>query len=132
MMKGILRFISVGGVATLTHYLVVLSLVYLFALYPELANIFGFLSAFAISFIGHWRWTFREQRACLRFALPAFASVALGMFLLNAVVFHLLLKYASLRFELALFFAQALVVILTYVASKYWAFAKSYCPRSIK
>jgi len=123
-MTGILRFISVGGLATLTHYFAALMMAHLFRFHPEVANVCGFVIAFTVSFLGHWRWTFRDQQARFHRALPAFALVAAIMFLLNALILHLLLKYAPFRFELALLLAQSMVVVLTYVASKYWAFAR--------
>ncbi|MFH7325996.1 GtrA family protein [Desulfurivibrio sp. C05AmB] len=122
-MTQVLRFAGVGGIATLLHYGVAVGLVYLLALHPELANVGGFLVAFGVSFLGHWRWTFREQPSRFRFALPAFFVVAGGFFLLNASLFHLLLTRSELRFELALLLVQALIVVLTFLAGKYWAFA---------
>jgi putative flippase GtrA len=124
-MPAFLRFLGVGGLATVTHYLAVLCLVYLLTLHPEAANVIGFLVAFSVSFFGHWRWTFREQQARFHRALPAFAIVAVSMFLLNATLFHLLLEYTSIRFEFCLLIAQSLVLVLTFLVSKYWAFSIS-------
>ena len=122
-MTQVLRFAGVGGIATLTHYGVAVGLVYVLALHPELANVGGFLVAFGVSFIGHWCWTFRDQPSRFRFALPAFFLVAGGFFLLNAFLFHLLLARSEMRFELALLMVQALIVVLTFLAGKYWVFA---------
>lgn len=124
-MPAFLRFLGVGGFATVTHYLAVLCLVYLLTLQPEAANVIGFLVAFSVSFFGHWRWTFKEQQARFDRALPAFAIVAVCMFLLNATLFHLMLQYTQIRFEISLLFAQSLVLVLTFLASKYWAFGMS-------
>ena len=124
-MPAFLRFLGVGGLATVTHYLVAVSIVYLMVLNPEVANIIGFLVAFSVSFFGHWLWTFREQQARFNRALPAFAVVAVSMFLLNAMFFHLLLRFTAIRFELCLLFAQSIVLVLTFLVSKYWAFSIS-------
>ncbi|MDP2106685.1 MAG: GtrA family protein [Desulfobulbaceae bacterium] len=124
MIKELLRFAGVGGIATLTHYTVAVGLVYGLALHPEWANGCGFITAFAVSFIGHWRWTFRDQAARFHFALPAFSLVAGGFFLLNATLFHLLLARSELRFELALLLVQAVIVALSFLFSRYWAFAQ--------
>lgn len=123
-MRQLVRFMCVGGGATITHYLGVLILTYHWRLNPEAANVLAFIIAFAVSFIGHWRWTFREQQARFQRALPAFAFIAISMFLLNACIFHLLLEFMRIRFEISLLFAQSVVVLITYVASKYWAFAR--------
>lgn len=124
-MLAFLKFLGVGGLATITHYLAVLCLVYMLTLQPEAANVIGFLVAFTVSFFGHWRWTFKEQQARFHHALPAFAIVAVSMFLLNATLFHLMLRNTQIRFEISLLFAQSLVLVLTFLASKYWAFSMS-------
>ena len=61
--------------------------------------------------------------ARFRLALPAFAVVAVSMFFFNALFFHLLLRYTYIRFEFLLLFVQALVFLMTFSFSKYWAFA---------
>ena len=124
-MLAFLKFLGVGGLATITHYLAVLCLVYMLTLQPEAANVIGFLVAFTVSFFGHWRWTFKEQQAPFDRAMPAFAIVAVSMFLINATLFHLMLRNTQIRFEISLLFAQSLVLVLTFLASKYWAFSMS-------
>lgn len=131
-MRQILRFLWVGWGATITHYLTVLILVYNWDIYPELANILAFVVAFFISFMGHWRWTFREQQAEFQRALFAFALTALLMFMLNAIIFHLLLDCMGIRFEVSLLIAQGMVAVITYLVSKYWAFARPNSMVSIK
>jgi putative flippase GtrA len=118
------KFASVGIAATLVHYISALAAAIYLAMHPEIANIIGFLVAFMVSFMGHWRWTFRDHAARFRQAMPAFALLAMAMFLINALILHILLAHFSFRFELSLFFAQAFIVAITYAASKYWAFAK--------
>ena len=123
-MKRLLKFASVGIVATLVHYFTALAAAHLINIHPEISNIIGFMIAFIVSFFGHWRWTFRDHRTRFCRALPAFALVAVSMFFFNATVFRLLLGYTHYRFELLLLFVQALVLLITYTATKYWAFAK--------
>lgn len=118
------KFAGVGIVATLVHYFTALAAVYLVNIPPEIANIIGFMIAFIVSFIGHWRWTFGDHMARFRQALPSFAVVAASMFFVNALFLHLLLRYTYIRFEFLLLLVQALVFMMTFAISKYWAFAK--------
>lgn len=81
------RFAVVGLLATGVHIATAMLVHTLFAVSPLWSNVCGFLAAFSLSYIGHWRWTF-EAEGNHAFAVPRFVMVALAGFAINhAIVF---------------------------------------------
>jgi len=74
-----------------------------------------------VSFAGHRGLTFAAQRAPLAQALRRFALVAVGGFVLNEGLYAGLL-WAGWGYRLALVTVLAAVAVVTYVASRWWAF----------
>lgn len=111
-----LRFILVGGLATLVHILVAGSLLALFTLQPYVANLIAFLVAFGVSYCGHRYLTFARQGSILRFLAVAIAGFALNNLLLTGLL------ALGLSAFLAIVVATALVPVFSYLASSLWAF----------
>lgn len=115
-----LRFLIVGGLATLTHLASALALnrampgVSIYAV-----NAAAFAIAFFVSFYGHTYVTFRRGGSMTKFFVVAIAGFALNNILLHGAA----RLGASHAWSLAL--AIGLVPIFTYVASSLWAFAAS-------
>lgn len=120
-----LRFAVVGGAATAVHYMTALGLVAAFGWSPRWANLGGFLVAFAVSFLGQWKWTFGAEKAPGRRALPAYFVVAVSAFLLNALLFELLLRFTPLPYYVSLAIVLGAVALLTFIASRRWAFGSA-------
>ncbi len=115
-----LWFIGVGGAAAATHAAVFWLAQR--AMLAELANALGFAVAFFVSFAGH-RWlSFRGAATGVGQSLLRFATTALAGFLVNEIVFALLLRGAGWPSWLALFIAMAVAAGQTFVLSRYWAF----------
>ncbi len=117
-----MRFGAVGVAATLTHFCVAVALVRFGGVDPQGANVGGFLVAFGVSFLGQWRWTFGRSGAPLRRALPAYFTISLAAFALNALAYRVLLTTTALRYDVALALVLLGVAALTFVASRRWAF----------
>jgi putative flippase GtrA len=120
-----LRFAVVGSAATAVHYVIALGLVSAIGWSPRWANLGGFLVAFAVSFVGQWKWTFSAAKAPAQRALPAYFLVAISSFLLNAALFELLLRYTPLPYYVSLAMVLGAVAVLTFVVSRRWAFSGS-------
>jgi len=120
--KQALRFVVVGGAATTVHYVAAVVFVSAGLLTARLANVAGFLCAFSVSFIGQWKWTFGASKAPLRRALPAYFTVAVTSFLLNVLLFELLLRFTPLPYYVSLAIVLAAVTFVTFLASRLWAF----------
>lgn len=121
----IARFIAVGCAAAAVHWGVVVWLVQHWGWRPLVANVFGWLVAFTVSFAGHHRLTFRDHAAPLGRSAARFFLVSAGGFSINEAVYALLLHWSGLRYDLALAAVLVAVAVLTYLASRHWAFLHS-------
>ena len=90
-MNGLLRqamkFIAVGGGATLVHVLAALTLNGLAHAPPLRANFLAFLVASCVSYAGNWFWTF-DAASHHAFSLPRFAALSLSCFALNQAIVY--------------------------------------------
>lgn len=121
-MKSALWFLAVGGSAAAVHVGVVLLLVSHYQMPALAANVAGFLMAFCVSFLGHHRLTFAGGPAGMGESLPRFAAVAVLGFAGNELLYALLLA-VGVDYRLALVCVLALVAGMTWLLSRYWAFA---------
>ena len=121
-MKSMLWFLAVGGSAAAVHFGVVLLLVSQHQTPALAANVAGFLIAFCVSFLGHQRLTFAAGAASARQSLPRFAAVALLGFVSNELLYALLLAL-GVDYRLALLAVLVAVAGMTWLLSRYWAFA---------
>lgn len=115
------RFGLVGLAATAAHIGVVALLVSTTRLPTLLANTFAFLAAFGISFAGNYVWTFGAPGQP-RKALGRFMLVAGGAFLLNSLVLATALQLRLLPPLAAAIASAAIIPVITYLASRTWAF----------
>lgn len=120
--RQILRFFIIGTSASATHFIGVVCLVELFTLQPLIANIFAFFLAFQISYIGHRYWTFNHRQHALG-SLPKFFTVASFGFIMNEGLFALCLHVFNWYYPIALAITLITVAIMTFILSKFWAFA---------
>ncbi len=116
------KFTLVGGAATLIHMGTGISLISLGSP-PLAANIWAFCTAFLISFIGHFYFSFKGHGKPMRLAFPRFLAVALLGFGANEFLLFLLVKSDFLPPAVGLFLSTASVAIMTFFLSRAWAFA---------
>ena len=115
-------FIAVGSAAATVHLAMVVGLVRWAGWAPEVANVAGWLTAFACSFCGHHLTTFSDAGAPMgRAARRFFAVSALG-FAANQVAYVLLLRLSGLRYDVALAVVLVGIAVMTYLLGRRWAF----------
>lgn len=122
-------FIAVGATAAAVHWLVVVLLVSPNYLTPLVANVAGWLVAFGVSFTGHYQLTFRHQRQGVRQAISRFFLLSAGGFTINEASYAWLLHQTTLPYDLLLAMILIAVAVLTFIASRLWAFAPAGHPR---
>lgn len=115
-------FVLVGASAALVHWLVVVALVSLAQWAPLVANVFGWLVAFGVSFTGHYQLTFRAQQSALGSSLPRFFLISTVGFLINETSYAILLHQTNLPYELLLGLILIGIAFLTFIFSRLWAF----------
>jgi putative flippase GtrA len=116
-------FIAVGASAALVHWLVVVLFVTHVNLTPLVANVIGWLVAFGVSFTGHYQLTFRHQRGGLRQTIWRFFMLSAIGFSINEASYAWLLTQTTLPYEFLLALILIGVAVLTFIASRFWAFA---------
>jgi putative flippase GtrA len=116
-------FIVVGASASVVHWVVVVLLVSGGLLAPLIANVVGWLVAFGVSFTGHYQLTFRHQRGRLMRSVTRFFALSAAGFLINELSFAFFLTKTALPYELLLAAILIAVAGLTFIASRFWAFA---------
>lgn len=116
------RFIVVGCTAAAVHWTGVVWLVSQWGLQPALANVPAWLMALVVSFVGHHRWTFGDRGAPMGTAAVRFFVVSAAGFAVNEGAYLALLHWSSLRYDLVLAGVLVAVAVLTYLASRHWAF----------
>ncbi len=114
----LLRFVVVGGLATLTDLAVTALLYYGAGLESEnLISTLAFLTAFFVSYFGHRSFTFKSQGSALKY----FALAAAMQALRNLIILFLV-QVLALRGLPPMIIAMVLVTGITYVCSKYLVF----------
>jgi len=118
-------FLLVGASAALTH-MAVFALVLLLVptLWPEIANVAGFLVAFLVSFVGHRRLSFQDAGTSLMQSFLRFTATAVAGFITNEAVFIVLFRVLAFPAWAALMGGIVLAAVQTFVLSRYWAFRR--------
>ena len=119
-----LFFGLVGASSTAVHYLVALALSQIIPLWT--ANPLGFACAFFVSYFGHSYLTFRLEKVqrSHKERIPRFALVAFSGFCLTQGIIIALSHYTHLPNWLILAVALGVVPVLTFIAAKFWVFAR--------
>ncbi|WP_289040346.1 GtrA family protein [uncultured Aliiroseovarius sp.] len=118
----LLRFIGVGGLATLTHVLVA-SLAYRYASVPDMwANFAGFCVAVLVSYTGHSRVTFATEPT-QKGQFPRFVFVASMGLVASSTIVGVVSTWGGGSFYLAMALVVVLVPIATFLALRFWVFS---------
>jgi len=121
-------FLVVGCLAGLAHYVTTLSLNGLAAVPAGIANAFGFLLAFPVSYFGHRRLSFAGAGVPHRRALPRLFTVSALAFMGNQALLLALLRYTGLPLSIALAIVLGVVALSTFILSRAWVFARHPAP----
>lgn len=124
--RRVASFVAVGCLAAGVHWAVVVLAVEGGAWSPLVANVLGWAVAFVVSFGGHHHSTFRGHGVPLGVAARRFFAISLGGFAINEAAYALLLHWTGgRRYELLLAIVLAAVAVLTFAASRHWAFLRT-------
>lgn len=115
------RFAAMGGVATLTHLIVALTLNERLGLSALTANFLAFTTAILISYLGNHRWTFTRQGRHDHY-LPRFLIVALTGMILNQLIVYGIVELGGWSYRLALAVVVLIVPLITFSLNRQWVF----------
>lgn len=117
----LLYFGLIGISAASVHLLTVLILVTYLHFPPLIANIFGFLFAFCLSFCGHKYLTFAKLQDNKQLRLPHYFLVASSAGIMNELLYFFVLHYTPLNYLVALTLVLATVSVYSFLMAKLWA-----------
>lgn len=118
------RFALVGLGATLVHLGTAWATNRWAGLAPLSANSLGFTLAFAVSYLGHFYWTFGRQAGHRRHFSRFLVTATLGYGLSNLIVWIVAIRLGQ-SFELALGTILLTVPAATWIVSRIWTFRPS-------
>lgn len=117
-------FVATGCAAALTHWLVAVLCVSSLAMPPLLANVAGWLVAFIVSFLGHYHFTFKQQRGPWAGAAQRFFLVSALGFCINELAYAYLLHVTTIRYDILLAMILIALAVLTFILGRFWAFRR--------
>lgn len=126
----VVRFVVVGAMAAAVHLLVVMGLVRWLGWLPLAANPGGWLVAFGVSFAGHYGWTFSGSHLSAAASARRFFVLSASGFVVNEALYAVALRWSAYRFDALLAAVLIVMAVLTFVASRLWAFPGSERPAS--
>jgi putative flippase GtrA len=115
-------FVIVGCTAAATHWTSAVLAVSAAGMQPLTANIFGWFIAVGVSFVGHYRLTFRHQQAPVMRAARRFFAVSAFGFGVNELLYAWLLQITTLRYDFLLALLLIAMAVLTFILGRFWAF----------
>lgn len=119
-----LFWFGVVGISAMLVHLGCVALIFVpLGLHPLTANIIAFLIAFQLSHAGHRRLTFSHHEAPAARSRLRFFGVAFASFIVNELMYALLLRYTMLDYRIALAIVLVAVAAMTFVMARQWAFA---------
>ncbi|MDH3066747.1 GtrA family protein [Achromobacter insolitus] len=122
LLQQVSTFIAVGCAAAATHWAVAVGCVELLRMPPLAANLVGWLIAFAVSFTGHYRLTFRHSKTPWTAAARRFFFVSAAGFLINEAAYAWLLHNTAIRYDILLALILLGLAVATFIVSRFWAF----------
>ncbi|MFO6424402.1 GtrA family protein [Motilimonas sp. KMU-193] len=121
----LISFAVVGVGATLTHALVFHILFAWFGWTQLPANIGGFLVAFAVSYLGQFKWTFKTEAAavsCQKRAFVRFFKTAIFGLLLNLLWAFITIDWLGLHHYVYLALLTFVTPVIIFALNKFWVF----------
>lgn len=115
------RFGIVGLLAAGVHISIVFYLVQYQELAPLVANLFGFLFGFQISYWGHRLWTFNYTSGSHRDLISKLLVVQVINMVANETLFSVFLSF-HIPYLVALLIVLTILPFFTFISSKMWVF----------
>jgi putative flippase GtrA len=115
------RFSAVGGLATVVHIGVAMVAVSAAGANPTVGAMIGFIAAFLVSYIGHFRFTFAAP-GHLRDYLLKFAVSSLASFGFSTGSVWLATVMLGIDYKPALIALAVIVPVCNYLMNRFWVF----------
>lgn len=117
----LVRFSAVGGLATVVHIGVAMVTVAANGVNPTVGAMIGFVAAFLVSYVGHFRFSFavpgRYRDYLLKFIFSSLAS-----FFLSTGAVWVVTAIVGIDYKPALIALAIIVPVCNYVMNRFWVF----------
>jgi putative flippase GtrA len=123
LIRRLISFTTVGGLATVAHYVILVLLVELAGLSAVAASAAGYVAGAALNYWLNYHLTFRSQREHVD-AAPRFLLIALIGLAINSCIVAIgtrLIGFNYLAVQLA---ATAIVLFWNFAANSAWTFSR--------
>ena len=117
----LMRFALAGGVGTIAHYLLLVSLVRAFGTGPVIASSFGAFIGALINYTLNYKYTFMSQKPH-RESISRFLTVAVFGFILNAAVLSAAISQLGMHYIAGQIVAKGVVFIGSFTINRSWTF----------
>jgi putative flippase GtrA len=115
------RISLVGAIATAIYMLTAMTAVERLHVSPMIGATLGFCASFAVSYIGHFHFTFavpgRYRDHVVKFAVSSIAS-----FLISTAAMWLATKLLRIDYRIALIAIAFIIPICSYLVNRFWVF----------
>lgn len=115
------KFVGVGGVATLLQYAILILLVETSVAVPAVASTIGFIISGMCNYLLNYYFTFgssaKHQIAAAKFVMVASAGLTL-----NTTVVYLLTEKLAIYYIFAQILATLIVLLWNFFAHKHWTY----------
>jgi putative flippase GtrA len=115
------RFSLVGGVATAVYILAAMAAVELAGTGPIAGATIGFCASFAVSYVGHFHFTFampgRYRDYVLKFAVSSVAA-----FLFSTLAMWIASRLLKIDYRIALVAIAIIIPVCSYLVNRFWVF----------
>ena len=116
-----LKFGTVGALATLTHYAILISLVETIDLNPVIASGLGYAISGALNYLLNYKYTFRSSSLHL-VSGPRFGIVAASGLTLNVVIMHFGYELLKINYLVVQIIATLVVLFWNFLVNRHWTF----------
>lgn len=117
-----IRFLFVGGSATILHYAILIALVQSGFAGPVVASSIGFAISALFNYALNRQFTFRSANPHSR-AFPRFVTVALTGLAINATLLWIFVKTGLLHYLVAQMLATVGTLLWNFFINKFWTFS---------
>lgn len=115
------RFGVVGVISMFCHGVSLVFWIEVIGLSPVVSNSIAFLTAFGVSYLGHYNWTFRSDSDHAK-SLPKFFMIAVSGFVLNGIIMDAATNKFGLHYSWGFLMIVVAIPLLTYFVSRFWVF----------
>lgn len=119
------RFGVVGIISMLCHGVSLAFWIEIIGFSPVVSNSIAFLTAFSISYLGHYNWTFSSDSDHAT-SLPRFFVIAASGFLINGIIMDVATNKYDLHYSWGFLIIVITIPLLTYFVSRLWVFGDRF------